>query len=161
MSEEPGPDGAPTRRAASPRQPKRTRGVDGTAQLRLSWSVHELPSSQHRAGLAGLALCVAFLKRKSDRKGVCDIVSIDERGLTLVVDRPGMQSLFDDVYDAPTEEASSKAKWAGTEPKRIDEVEVKDDKTGKTKNEKRFIYDRVVPRGALVDEWDGTASGAP
>lgn len=132
-----------------------------TGALTLRWNLHELPSSQHRAGLAGLALSVAFLKRKPDRKGICEITAIDEHGLTLLVDRAGMQGLFDDLYDATVEETSCKSKWQGAEPKRIDEVAVKDEKSGKAKTEKRFIYDRVVPAGAIVREWDTAASGAP
>ena len=115
----------------------------------------------HRAGLAGLALCVKFLKRRPDQKGVCEIEGMDDQGLTLVVDRAGMQSLFDDVYDATIEEALSKAKWPGAEAKRIDEVHVKDEKTGKTRNEKRFVYDRVVPGGSLIAEWDGALPSSP
>lgn len=139
---------------------KKVGAVDSRTVLKLRWSLHELPSSQHRAGLAGLALSVAFLNRNADRKGTCEVECADD-GLTLAVDRAGMQSLFDDVYDATLDEARSKAKWAGTEPKRIDEVEVKDEKTGKVKSEKRFVYDRVVPAGPLVRDWDAAPPGAP
>ena len=134
---------------------------DPNQVLRLKWTLHELPSTQHRAGLAGLALSVAFLARKPDRKGTCEVERVDEDGLVLAVDRLGMQSLFDDIYDARVEETKSKSKWAGTEPKRVDEIEVKDDKTGKTKREKRFVYDKVVPSGPLVADWDAAAEGAP
>jgi CRISPR-associated protein Cmx8 len=140
---------------------KRLAESDPSTVLLFRWDLHALPSSQHRAGLAGLALCVAFLERKSDRKGVCEVESMDEQALTLAVDREGMQSLFDDIYDASLEETSSRSKWAGAEPKRIDEVEVKDEKTGKVRSEKRFVYDRVVPAGALARDWDAAASGAP
>lgn len=129
--------------------------------LELRWNLHELPSSQHRAGLAGLALCVEFLKRKPDRKGTCETKQIDDEGLTFVVDRQGMQSLFDDVYHATLEETRSKGKWAGAEPKRTEEVQIADVRTGKTKTEKRYVYDRVVPAGVIVGDWDTSAPGAP
>jgi CRISPR-associated protein Cmx8 len=135
--------------------------VDPGIPLILRWNLHELPSSQHRAGLAGLALSVKFLRRRKDRKGVCSIESLDDDGLTIRVDRQGMQELFDDVYAATIEETASKSKWAGTEPKRVDEVEIKEEKTGKLKTEKRFVYDRVVPSGPLVADWDAAARGAP
>jgi CRISPR-associated protein Cmx8 len=144
----------------APTKGKKVAPDPGTV-LDLRWSLHELPSSQHRAGLAGLALCLNFLKRKPDRKGICRIEQIDGRGLTIAVDRAGMQSLFDDIYDATMEEARSKAKWAGAEAKRIDEVETKDEKTGKTKTEKRFVYDKVVPAGAIVADWDAAVAGSP
>ena len=143
------------------RAPKKQRvPLDSSAVLRIRWDLHELPSSQHRAGLAGLALCVAFLQRKPDQKGLCKLEGVDERGLTLAVDRAGMQSLFDDLYDATVEETRSKARWPGAEAKRIDEVEVKDEKSGKTRIEKRFVYDRVVPAGAIVGDWDAAAPGS-
>lgn len=135
--------------------------TEANAVLRLRWTLHELPSSQHRAGLAGLALCVEFLKRKPKCDGTCTIETIDDESLTLVVDRAGMQSLFDDLYHATIEETRSKSKWAGAEPKRIDEVEIKDDRTGKVKIEKRFVYDRVVPAGAIIGDWDAAPQGAP
>lgn len=149
--------------SASPKKKGRTsKGkttADPTVSVKLTWSLHELPSSQHRAGLAGLALAVAFLARKTERRGVCRVSEINDDGLTLEVDRAGMQSLFDDIYAATTEETSNKTKWAGTEPKRIDEVEVRDEKTRKTKTEKRFVYDQVVPSGLLIQEWDATPAG--
>jgi len=159
MSEEPTNELSPKRKAAEKKT--KAKPVESNAVLKLYWALHELPSSQHRAGLAGLALCVGFLNRKPDRKGVCEIANIDENGLTLAVDRVGMQSLFDDIYDATLEETRSKSKWAGAEAKRVEDVEVKDEKSGKTKTEKRFVYDRVVPAGSMVGEWDAAAAGAP
>lgn len=158
MSEEPANDPSPAKKARK----KGHGGASGApnAVLTLRWSLHELPSSQHRAGLAGLALSVAFLRRNTARKGVCQVESTEEE-LTLSVDREGMQGLFDDVYDATLEETRSKARWAGADPKRVDEIEVKDEKTGKVKSEKRFVYDRVVPAGSLVRDWDGGAPGGP
>ena len=126
---------------------------------RVTWTLHELPSSQHKTGLAGLALCVDFLKRNPDRKGVCEVESIDASGLTLAVSRVGMQSLFDEIYDASTEETFSKTKWADSEPKRVVELEVADRKTGKAKKEKRFVYEQVVPRGALIDDLETGTDG--
>jgi CRISPR-associated protein Cmx8 len=135
---------------------------DDSSISRLTWTLHELPSSQHKAGLAGLALCVAFLKRTPNRQGLCEVESIDATGLTLAVDRIGMQDLFDAIYDASTEETFSKTKWADTEPRRVIELEVTDRKTGRAKKEKRFVYEQVVPRGALIDDLeDGTEGNKP
>jgi len=151
--------------SGSPKKKGRTRkskaAGDSTVPVQLTWTLHELPSSQHRAGLAGLALAVAFLERRADRAGVCRIHSMDDHGLTLEVDRAGMQSLFDDLYAATTEETLSKSKWPGAEPKRIDEVEVHDETRGRAKTEKRFVYDRVMPSGLLVREWDASPAGGP
>lgn len=90
-----------------PRRPPRAKAKatpDADTVLELTWTLHELPSSQHNAGLAGLALYLRFLERKPDRRGTCALKSMDANGLTLVVDCAGMQGLFDDVYDASLEE---------------------------------------------------------
>jgi CRISPR-associated protein Cmx8 len=130
--------------------------------LKLRWDLEELPSSQHKAGLAGLALCVRFLERKPDRQGICRIESIDEHGLTLVVDRAGMQALFDDIYDASFEEQRrpkmlQRKRPDGTKqdipPKKVEEEATEDSKGG-VKTRTFFIYDQAIPRGALLDEWD-------
>jgi CRISPR-associated protein Cmx8 len=151
--------GASTKKKALNRSKQRV-SIDPETELRLRWSLHELPSSQHRAGLVGLALCAQFLQSKRDRKGICKF-SIESDELTLQVDRAGMQSLFDDIYDAKYEEAYSKAKWKGADPKRVDEIEVVEEKTGKTRREKRFVYDRVVPVGGLVRDWESVEAGTP
>lgn len=164
MREQPASRPSRTRTAAKKtptRKKPKSAAIPANAVLRLQWTLQEMPSSQHRAGLAGLALCVEFLKRKPKRKGTCAIETIDDESLTLVVDRAGMQSLFDDLYHATIEETRSKSKWPGAEPKKIEEVEIKDDRTGKAKIEKRFVYDRVVPAGAIIGDWDAAPPGAP
>lgn len=152
-----------TEKAAKPRkgkEPKRP-AEEATGPIELRWELADLPSSQHKAGLAGLALCVEFLSRKPDLKGVCQMIRLDEGGLTLRVDAAGMQELFDVIYAATLEEVAVKTKWKGTEPKRIEDIDIADERSGKTKTEKRFVYDRVIPRAALADEWDRCSEGEP
>ena len=149
------------------RKRKARENADDGKVLKLSWNLHELPSSQHKAGLAGLALCVQFLGRKPDRKGTCSIECIDENGLTLAVDRDGMQSLFDDVYDASLEEQErsqkrTKGKGDQKEDRPLKRVETREDfnpTTKKTETRQVFIYDDVVPRGALIDDLDTGSDG--
>ncbi len=142
-------------------------GGDAPPVLELRWSVHELPSSQHRAGLAGLALCVGFLTRKTDRRGVCSVTRIDADELVLAVDRVGMQELFDDVYDASLDEQERDKKLqkgkgsskTDLPPKRSEEREVVDQKTQKSKVKTIYVYDQVVPRGALIDDLHAAPDG--
>lgn len=133
----------------------------------LRWDLAELPSSQHKAGLGGLALCVQFLQRDRGRKGTCEVEAIDASGLTLRVDREGMQSLFDDIYAASLEEQERDKKFqkktadggkVDSEPKRTFE-RVVTDKKGVERTKTIYVYDQVVPRGALASEWDAVAPG--
>ncbi len=154
-----------TRKPRKPRKPPKVpSSVDGPHTER--WNLAELPSSQHKAGLAGLAICVQYLARKDkrDRKGVCEIVSLDATGLTLLVDRDGMQALFDDVYDASLDEQErdkpfqNKKTKADVPAKRTLERQVTD-KKGVEKTKTIYIYDQVVPRGGVIDEWDAAPQG--
>jgi CRISPR-associated protein Cmx8 len=160
---------------------KRTAGKRAAAketapdtQLELRWELSELPSSQHRAGLAGLVLMVRYLARQPKRAGsVCELSSVDARGATLRVNREGMRALFDAVYAASPGEKSERnqRKNKGTgepvEPLRIEEApridaktgEPKLDKSGKPVIDKVFIYPAVIPRGAFLAEADASAEG--
>lgn len=150
-------------RAAKPRKVRQPKPVaeEPSGTLELRWELAALPSSQHKAGLAGLALCVEHLSRKPNLKGACRVSNLDEGSLTLTVDADGMQELFDLIYDASLEEVSSKSKWKGAEPKRVEIVHTPDERSGKVKTKELFVYDRVLPRGGLIDEWDRCCEGEP
>ncbi len=124
--------------------------------LELSYSLDELPSSQHRAGLAGLVFMVDWLRRSPlDDRGICEITRLDPRGLTLRVDAKGLEQLFHEVYGASTEEQGVAKPWKNREPLRVEEVVV--EKKGKTTTKKLHIYPVVVPGGAFLREWDRAA----
>lgn len=152
---------------AKPRKPRAAKAtVKPSSPVSLRWDLAELPSSQHKAGLAGLALCVQFLQRR-DPKGTCEIEAIDPSGLTLRVDRQGMQSLFDDIYAASSEEQERDKKFqkktasgakVDVEPKRTYEKEVVD-KSGVKKTRMVYVYEQCIPRGELIADWDVVADG--
>lgn len=152
---------------AKPRKPRAAKAaVNPSSPVSLRWDLAELPSSQHKAGLAGLALCVKFLQRRNP-KGTCEIETIDPGGLTLRVDRQGMQSLFDDIYAASHEEQERDKKFqkktasgakVDVEPKWTYEKEVVD-KSGVKKTRTVYVYEQCIPRGELIADWDVVADG--
>jgi CRISPR-associated protein Cmx8 len=73
------------------------------APIHLRYSLAELPSAQHRAGLAGLVLLAQWLERKPSA-GTCTLTELDERGATLTLDIEGLRKLLDELYDATFEE---------------------------------------------------------
>jgi CRISPR-associated protein Cmx8 len=79
--------------------------------LTLEYNLAELPSSQHRAGLAGLVLMVRWLAKEPDKKGICEIKRIDETSATLQIDQEGLQFLFDKVYAASSVESGQDKPW--------------------------------------------------
>jgi len=158
-----------SRNPGTARKPAATRKATKGAPrgpVSVRWNLDELPSSQHKAGLAGLAICVGYLQRKPERTGVCEIETIDPGGLTLKVDRAGMQDLFDDIYAAELEEQERakpfqhKGSKVEDPAKRTFEKTIVDD-SGIEKTKTVYVYDQVVPRGAVIGEWDAAPSGAP
>jgi CRISPR-associated protein Cmx8 len=150
------------------RRPRAPKTAAATGPISLRWNLSELPSSQHKAGLAGLAICVEFLKRQGSITGICEVEALDPAGLTLRVDRAGMQALFDSVYAANLEEQERDKKFqkktstgakVDVEPKEVRDRAVTD-KKGVTKPKTFYVYETTIPKGALVGSWDGaTADG--
>ena len=81
---------------APPKQ-KATR-VEDTVELRMEWTLADLPSSRHKTGLAGLYLCMKHHDRSSAKKGLAEVTELREDGLVVRFDREGLQSLFNHIY---------------------------------------------------------------
>jgi CRISPR-associated protein Cmx8 len=128
--------------------------------LELSYRLAEMPSSQHRAGLAGLVLMVRWLDRHPEKKkGVVEIVILDGGGATLRIDESGVAALLDEAYAATAGEVERRQPYKDPRTKqekppiRIEERSVTD-KRGKTKTEYVYVYPAVIPRGAFQAAWD-------
>jgi CRISPR-associated protein Cmx8 len=136
------------------------------SEVLLEWSLAQMPSSQHRAGLAGLVLMVRWLERQPRaRPGICRLERVTANGCALRLDERGLQELFDQVYGATQAESESsklrtKKNQEVVEPIRTEERPQFDkvgQPTGKTKTV--YIYPQVVPSGAFLTELDPTRSG--
>src|ERR1041384_1114489 len=121
--------------------------------LELDYNLAELPSSQHRAGLAGLVLMVKWLERDKSRKGICELTRLDEHGATLQIDQTGLQELFNEIYAASKEEQEEpklrKNKSDEIVPPIREGVRQETDKAGKIKEKKYYVYPVTIPRGAF------------
>lgn len=120
--------------------------------LELDYQLAELPSSQHRAGLAGLVLMVDWLKRQPDRQGICEITRLEARGATLKLNQQGLEELFSEVYGAfkfePEENAAKKKQLSSsTTEEESDDEEEKETKV------------RVIPKGAFLPGLDPSHQG--
>jgi CRISPR-associated protein Cmx8 len=115
----------------------------------LEYNLYDLPTAQHKAGLAGLVLFIRLM----NRRGVADppqVLRLDGVTAHIQVSERNLQALFDDLYDAIEFEEESKTKWQKKTPKRIEEVVAQAEK-GKSKTEKRYYYDVVRPKGAFLE----------
>ena len=122
------------------------------------YDLHDLPTAQHKAGLAGLLLQIESMDDR--RAGGADLPAPPEviaQGPAFAEVRftaESTEAVFDDLYSADWAEVTVKKKWASTEkkpnpPKRIYQEEVKDEK-GKVKVEDRFVYELVQPAGPFL-----------
>jgi CRISPR-associated protein Cmx8 len=128
--------------------------------LELDYNLAGLPSSQHRAGLAGLVLMVKWLQRQNRRNGIYELLRLNERGATLRLDQAGLQAIFDEVYAAKLEESpTDKKRTNQKKPPHEEKVKVLDEKTGKEKEKTIYVYEDVIPQGAFLVEHDPSAKG--
>jgi len=121
--------------------------------ISLQFNLHELPTAQHKAGLAGLLLIIDDMQNR-DVFTVDDTPRIVERNSSsarIEFTQHNVQKLIDELYGSQITEQLVKQKWKGKiEPKRIAEIEVVDEKTKKTTTQKRFVYDVVEPNSAFL-----------
>ncbi len=136
---------------------------DTRAIIEIPFHLAELPSSQHRAGLAGLVLVVRELQRDPDLEGVCEIYDLEHTGATLRIDRQGLREMFDEVYAAAIEEQPRPRPYKDRNknvvpPLRVETRTTTHPKTGKQIEKTWYIYPQVVPRGSFLADID-RASG--
>ncbi|QGJ71781.1 Type I-MYXAN CRISPR-associated protein Cmx8 [Planctomycetales bacterium 10988] len=114
--------------------------------ITLSYRLSELPTAQHKAGLAGLVLQVQHMqKQEIPEEEVPELHDVTTDSVSITLTEKSCQRLFDELYTAKIVETKVKSKWPGAKPLR-EEVEEKDDpKTGKKKKSKLFVYNVVNP----------------
>ncbi len=128
--------------------------------LTLDYQLAELPSSQHRAGLAGLILIMRWLERQPDFKQkleagtICQLIRLDAKGATVTFNQAGVTALFDEIYAASVEEQGRpqplKNKQKEIIPPLREEEREETDAKGKVKTKKIYIYPVVVPAGSFL-----------
>ncbi|WP_061249186.1 type I-MYXAN CRISPR-associated protein Cmx8 [Leptospira alstonii] len=141
-------------------------------EITLEYKLHELPSSQHKSGLAGLVLMVRWLTKRNPHKvkGILEELECTDKIYKLRIDKEGMKSLFDETYSASWEEQerdkplkNSRTKeeipYKRKETKAVDIV---DKKTGENiqKEKEIYIYDVVVPSGSFLKDMDNSQESA-
>ncbi len=120
------------------------------SEISLSYNLFDLPTAQHKAGLAGLLLLIDSLQQRG--LGPLPVVSdFGATSVTLTFSQEALQTVFDDLYDAEVRETVVKQKWKGAPPKREETDETSDRKTGKTKKSKVYVYDTVIPKAAFLE----------
>jgi CRISPR-associated protein Cmx8 len=126
----------------------------------ITYDLSDLPTAQHKAGLAGLLLQIESMKsRQLPPEQIPEVIDYSATQATIRFTESSNQGLFDDLYDAEIVEVATKSKWAGTTPKREEQIEETDPQTQKVKRSKRFIYDVVQPVGHFLKQHLSDADG--
>lgn len=113
---------------------------DDTIELR--YNLHDLPTAQHKAGLAGLILLIHSLRERK-KEPLPTIIECSSGAVRLSFTLGSMQTVFDDWFRAARVEIKSKSKWSGKkEPLRTETVAVKGDEQ---KLVKVFVYEQILP----------------
>jgi CRISPR-associated protein Cmx8 len=133
-------------------------------ELILEYDLYSLPSAQHKAGLAGLLLMIDSMetRRKAGDKAMTHVPEVLEctaTGAKFRFTSRSMQTLLDDLFDATWEEVEVRSKWPDAKLKRTVDREVKT-RDGKTKKEKRYVYDQVVPAARFLQALYPDGNGA-
>lgn len=128
----------------------------------VKYDLFDLPTAQHKAGLAGLVLQIRHMERKSPKpKAVPKVVELSRTSATIEFTADSAQCLFDDVYAATREVVKVKSKWPTADeakpPEEIEEeVEEKAaDGTAMVKKVKvkYFFYEQVQPTGNVLRQY--------
>jgi CRISPR-associated protein Cmx8 len=113
--------------------------------ITLTYDPFTLPTSQHRAGLAGLMVLTESMRRRSARF-LPTIKALPDARYCVTLTQRSLTTLFNDLYDVALEERPSDKKQTKKRPKRT--VRRKDKATGKEKIS--FIYDHLVPKAHFL-----------
>ncbi len=122
-------------------------------QVEINYNLFDLPTAQHKAGLAGLVLQIESMRSRGIARELIPKI-VGEVGAATVAIRfteASLQSLMDDVYAARIVKVEVKARWPGEAPleeKFVDEI---DENSGQIKRVKRFVYEVVQPRGIALE----------
>lgn len=131
----------------------------------VSWNIHELPSAQHKCGLAGLAMMIPNWERTKNKNGLLRVDELSEDRLTITADREGMKSLFDHMFSLdvvesvvwdPAPKKGKNGKLSTAKPKVPVEREGKV-LLGRIEGGYRIATD--TPRFPLMVEWEDPTKG--
>lgn len=94
------------------------------ASVEVKYDLFDLPTAQHKAGLAGLILQIRHMEGKSPKPAaVPRVVELTTTSATIEFTEESVRCLFDDVYAATKEVVRVKTKWDAPEVRDSEMVE--------------------------------------
>lgn len=120
--------------------------------LELVYELHSLPTAQHKAGLAGLAMLVRWLGPEGKRL-IPQACEVGPNGASFRFTAETLRIVFNHLYAGQKFRIETPSKWAGAEP--IEEIvkDIPDKESGKVKQQKYFIYEIVQPSFDILQDY--------
>ncbi|MBK1731765.1 type I-MYXAN CRISPR-associated protein Cmx8 [Thiococcus pfennigii] len=140
---------APARDHAG-RNPMSTQSRTDEQTLLLDYDLIELPTAQHKAGLAGLLLHLRSLERR-EVADAPQITRLGPFGATIRFDRHSLGVLFEDLYAGALEDVWTRSKYGGRDP--LDEKVETIERDGKQENVKSYLYSELRPQCPVLPFW--------
>lgn len=109
--------------------------------LVLEYYLYDLPTVQHKAGLAGLLLLIDTMSQEGEEP-VPEVLKLDTVYARIRFSEESFRNMFQYLYAAATEERKVKQKRQGSQPIRDDE-----EMNAEGKLEKWFVYRDLKPLG--------------
>ncbi|MEI7923603.1 MAG: type I-MYXAN CRISPR-associated protein Cmx8 [Planctomycetota bacterium] len=134
--------------------------------ITITYDLHDLPTAQHRAGLAGLVLQIRLMEKRhaeAELKKIPVIERLSKTFAKITFTPESLQAVFDELYAARVVEAFRKQpdkKSKNKVLKREEFITIPNKITGESKQEKRYVYDEIQPTGLLQQHYldDGEQS---
>ena len=119
------------------------------ATVTVTYDLFDLPTAQHKAGLAGLLLQIGHMKGRIPKPPTPSIIVQTATSATIEFTADTMQSLMDNLYDAEMVRVKVRSKWSNAKLLSEEYVEERD-KDGKKKKIKLFTYEVCQPQGHFL-----------
>ena len=133
--------------------------MENENQVTLRYVLSQLPSSQHRAGLAGLILMIWWLQKQPEFKhsanAKLEVADLDVDTVSIQFNLAGLTALMKAHFSAAFEEREREQKRANSKQKfQMIERQVRNCDPGKSKKTTFYIYTDIVPQGDLIRSFE-------
>ncbi len=120
------------------------------SEVVVEYDLFDLPTAQHKAGLAGLLLQLRSMAERNKPEDCIPKAEWTATRATIRFTEKSVKSLFDDLYAAKPGRVEVKSPWKGAKliEERTDEE--MDAETKQLKKVKRFVYEVVQPCGHFL-----------
>jgi CRISPR-associated protein Cmx8 len=119
----------------------------------LEYHLPDLPTAQHKAGLAGLVLQIRNMEQPEHGIAPDEVPLLENLtslSARITLSENSCRRLFDNLYRAQSEQVTVRSKWTGQTPVNVDRRDEVDPETKKPKKVTYYTYEVVTPRNPFL-----------